>query len=381
MKMIAIFNVLLMQSLLLMTVEGMEHFMSPFPEVYGCLEKKNVTVFAAGYVNPTQLYELSTLFNHLQNPCTDLFVFFRNLRKVFRWSDNLRKQFESDYPKGVVETETVEFIEDLQDHHFTAKQILLFFYPSVWYEITYNVLQELHMLDAERNWNVIIVCSSELCPKNYPVKMIPINRIVPIPIGTSSLKSLLNQLNSLIDNPDFDRFELLKHIKLDDKRLKCLKNKTIHVVETSEFKYNPIISYKNMEDIALLLHNTEDFHTKIIFHLDSGYHYWKDLTEERLSNKRFKIQDFDIYDSWDRNTDDVYFFNREVAPYLYCYQGFKGRKSAVFYVPFSSDDKFVKNMNRLCGDVYERVFVKKPNRFEDESMEYWVEDVLSAACP
>ena len=401
MKMIAIFNVLLMQSLLLMTVEGMEHFMSPFPEVYGCLEKKNVTVFAAGTVNPTQLYKLSTLFNHLQNSCTDLFVFFHNLRKVFRWSDNLRNQFESDYPKRVGETETVEFIEDLQDRHFTAKQILLFFYPTSVYSIYFYfgryVSNKLHMLDAERNWNVIIVCSSaKLCPKNYPNPIIPINRIVPIPISTSSLKSLLN---SLIDNPDFDRLELLKHIKLDDKRLKCLKNKTIYVVEsysatTKGFEHSTIITYKIMEDITLLLHNTEDLHTKFVVQLEffaGSYSNWKDLTEERLSNKRFKIrwapdlwerpEESGILDSWNRTTDDVYLFDGVTNTIDYCTRGFKGRESAVFYVHSSSRDSLVQYFYQFCRDEYERIFVKKPNRFEDGSFENWVEDVLSVACP
>ena len=49
----------------------------------------------------------------------------------------------------------------------------------------------------------------------------------------------------LVRDPNFNKFKYMKHVKLDDERLKCLTNKSIHI--------QPDYSLPLLEIIALIL--------------------------------------------------------------------------------------------------------------------------------
>ena len=50
----------------------------------------------------------------------------------------------------------------------------------------------------------------------------------------------------LVRDPNFNKFKYMKHVKLDDERLKCLTNKSIHI------QAGPLL-----EIIALIVFNTD----------------------------------------------------------------------------------------------------------------------------
>ena len=101
-----------------------------------------------------------------------------------------------------------------------------------------SVVHALENLNTERNWNVIVVCYR--CPVS---QRILVNRFVQTLLAQKKKKK---KLKSLVRNPDFNKFEYLKHVKLDDERLKCLKNKTIYSI------LDALITHDVLENIALL---------------------------------------------------------------------------------------------------------------------------------
>ena len=76
-------------------------------------------------------------------------------------------------------------------------------------------------------------------------------------------------LINLVRNPNYNNAEYIKHIKIEDERLKCLKNKTIHIGYTdapfNQIKENPFASL--LENIAILVHNTKELSTKIVCYI------------------------------------------------------------------------------------------------------------------
>lgn len=68
------------------------------------------------------------------------------------------------------------------------------------------------------------------------INHLPINRIIYT--LTFTKKDLRRKLNNLLQNPNFNQFEYLKHVKIDNKNLTCLANKTIHIVDFTFQFYN-----------------------------------------------------------------------------------------------------------------------------------------------
>lgn len=388
-------NLFTCQSLLLtMTVkvvvsEGkIDHLnRSPLSNMYGCLETTNIIVFAD--INfPSNFKEYSrNLFDHLKTNCTLVFVYFQKSQKLVQWSDDLHNVFESEIPKSTSTKEKVEIIQTLQEQHQhdISKQVLLYFHIHTVIDI--NVLKKLKKLDVEQSWNVILVCDPNMnCPNN---RIISIHRIVPIILTIEyripNFVHVRNQINSLIDNPDFNKFELLRHIKFEDKRLKCLKGKTIHVISTSQ-----IFSHKLFEDIVLILYRTQSINTKIVVRL-RDFSFWNFFIKENMINSEriiFKLDDMrdvfnEIKDPARDHTNNIYMIQTN---YLLYYHSFcinstpQGHKSAVFY--FNTDTintedtiETVIIYSMECKYKYEKIFIKKYYMGE-----FWLEDVLNAAC-
>ena len=95
------------------------------------------------------------------------------------------------------------------------------------------------MLHKETSWNIIITCFTTRCPQS---EIIPINRYVPMSTYQQTAKNLVE----IINNPDFDRFEYLKYLKLDNSNSTSLANKTIHILPNK-------MSINLLESIMLVL--------------------------------------------------------------------------------------------------------------------------------
>ena len=154
----------------------------------------------------------------------------------------------------------MEFIESLYEQKVekndTTKQILLIDYSI---EMKDKLLKAIELLDRETDWNVIINCSTH-CPI---LQHFPINRILPRVILNPYTRNY-QTLKDIIKNPDFNKNEFLKHIKLDNAKPTCLANKTIHV-----FMVDP--SVKLLENMVQIIYNTQGLSTKIILYAEKTF--------------------------------------------------------------------------------------------------------------
>ena len=146
------------------------------------------------------------------------------------------------------------------------------------------------------------------------------------------------QLINLIRNPNFNRREYIKHVKLDDdERLKCLKNgKNIHIVV-----YKPSIVL--LKNIAILVRNTQGTLTNLTY-----YRYYHNDYENRFFDhygikdfKNFKIistyysNTLKIIESFEQKSDDIYLFyyiNKEILDHIFLSRNIvKDRKNVIIY--------------------------------------------------
>ena len=305
-----------------------DHFNIPFSNhYYGCLDKKNVTVLVE-IEKPDYLYEISKLLNYLDQPCYSLNVYLFNVRKFVPFDNSVGHLVQSDYPqKKRHKKETREIIDNLQRQNSTdatTDQILLFFQNREDLDREgYNaILKKLQNLDAQPNWNIIFVCNPGLCTLGFDPPF-PINRIVPFWFSKSDLLPVRNHLRSLIDNPDFDRFEFLKQIEVvGDQRWNCLKNTTIGFAD----RY---FTFKIMEDVVLLLQNTQDLNTHVRFkHEPSIWRYFIRYYKLHRLHSFIVHHDSNVLcisaDGWSSNS---------------CTQPYKGEKRAIIYVKNDSEKK------------------------------------------
>ena len=246
-----------------LVVEGMgEYFNAPLSTTYGCLERKNVTVMYT-YYHPIMsdngnLFLINKLLNDLEDPCYTFFVYSPSLKKVVRWDSDYLNPLDDSFAPILTDRESLVFIGSLQaqQSEVGAKQVLLVFGITVG-----NVLKQIEILDAEANWDVIIICISVYCPVS---QTIPINRFVFLSFFSMPFNGdfmVTSRLIALFKNPDFNKIEYLKQVKPEDERLKCLKNKTIHIY------FDPSYDLDLIENIAILVYNTRKLSTKFYFYI------------------------------------------------------------------------------------------------------------------
>ena len=85
---------------------------------------------------------------------------------------------------------------------------------------------------------------------------VPIHRIF---FGVFSDEEILNRLSGIIRNPDFDAFELERHINKADKlNYACLANKRLHLVRDKDY-----LTISLLEKTALLSEKTQALNTNI----------------------------------------------------------------------------------------------------------------------
>ena len=355
---------------------------SPLSGIYRCLETTNVTVLVD--VTSPYLNEVSNnLLDHLRNQCTSVFVYFHKSQKFVQWSDNLHTAFESEIPKRTsLIKRKVEIIEDLQklyQYGTFSKQVLIFLQNEENFHMT--IMRKLGMLHGEPNWSVIIVCEPYYCPStNLTYPRIPFHRVFPSSFQNTDLNHIRNHVSSLIENPDFNRFEFLKQIQFEDERLKCLKGKTIHVLTSSW-----IMSNKLVEDIELLLQQTKRINTKVVFVsniIDSNFWNFFFKQNRILNSEEFTMaigeHSFarEIRD-YVRDPNGIYMIETELERKkdLFCGRLRLSHKNTVFYVGPGATDISIKEYSEECSDELGKISIKKQN-IED----IWLEDVLSLAC-
>lgn len=221
-----------------------------------CMEKTRVILFAR------QLFlrqDKERILNYLEDPCHTMLVFVSNTRKLVQWKGSLN-EMSYETQNLLNGPEIVDSIQSLQSGNEEEKMKQIFLFYQNWdIQMSEMVLKELETLDSKPNWDVIILCRV-VPPFFCPITQnIPINRIIPI---DSDDALPLNNIRDIVKNPDFDQFEYLKYIQVENRsRFDCLSNNTtIHL----GFDF---ISLGLLENIALLVENASQLtSTKIIFY-------------------------------------------------------------------------------------------------------------------
>ena len=376
------FNMMIFLFILTHCFKGCEMFSrksSPLLESYGCLERTNITLFT---VDSWGIY-LYDLLTDLEDPCFSIFYYSHKSRNIVQWNgDRNQVEYEMTMSKKLSESETMEFIESLYEQQVekndTTKQILLVYYST---QMKVKVLKAIELLDRETDWNVIINCMVSSCPI---LQHLPINRIVATNPFTGNYQK---SFQDIVKNLDFNKNEFIKHIKLDNAKLTCLANKTIHVFMTYP-------SVELLENIVQIVYNTQELSTKIILYVDKFLWYpnkfwtyyiekngWKNIVNIvfRTSSKPLPHQ----------NTDEVYLIS-EFGMYLFgeLYFCSLTRKSVVFY-EFKIPESFNKMIDskEWYNDIYpackkniKMVSFNKNYDSEGGFAKNFIEEVFSASC-
>ena len=165
------------------------------------------------------------------------------------------------------------------------------------------------MFQNKKDRNLIIVTFNKLQDSQLiPYPIIPIEYIIK--------DSLIN----LVKNPNYNNVKYIKHVKIEDGRLKCLKNKTIHILATEPLRgvfvglYDkPFVSL--MENIAILVHNLQEMSTKIVYYTDNFDGYEKEFLDHHgiTDSKNFNMYPFEdnhysknLFQSIESESVDVY---------------------------------------------------------------------------
>ena len=376
-----LFSVIVLQCLFV--VRGSDFYESSFSNIVGCLERTQVTILIQSldlYILKDKIiYELMVFL--LESPCHTPYIFVNGLKKSFEW-----KHIDFKYEqKDLSNIDCVTIIEDeIYVKDTSIKQTLLFFgYAGV--EAVFKALEE---FENKIDRNVIIV-SDYYSSNNIKSHHIPANRIVPHYQISQDL------LINLVRNPNYNNAEYIKHIKIEDERLKCLNDKTIHIVSINFLKMqydgDPFASL--LENIAILVHNTQELSAKIAYYIgDDGYNgYEKRYFDYHgiTGSKHFNIYGFlsdqgmeKLFQSIKRDSVDVYLLydqNNKHKIYHNVYElctvdVVKGRKHVVYNPNYYKTVSFDKCDAEKVKVSHFKTLIHELNA------ENLIEEVLSAAC-
>lgn len=374
------FYILLFINLLSIAEGGMENFNSDLSsQSFGCLEKTQVTVFVPRFPYYLGLNVMSELNEHLsQTNCHFLFMFLKDVRKSVPFQNNVWVK-ELDVKEHNTILSNREIVTIIEDETFAddpnLRQTLLLI-QDAWDFPDDVVLKALEKFDNKINRDIILYCHYNNCPVEHNI---PFHRIVP---DFNLTKDTSKKLIDLVKNPNFNKFENLKYYRLFDERLKCLRNKTVHIQLAP-----PSITL--LESFLILAYNTKEFSTRIIYYNDNGGdQYLRDFEKHFGSEGRLTmvLGYYDIskkrFEHFSQNTDDIY-----LVPYSYhfhempkfCRLPLQGRKAFVYY-------NSIENVPKECWDRFERVTLKEIDfyirdyyrLYSDDA--FITEDVLEVSC-
>ena len=250
--------------------------------------------------------------------------------------------------------------------------ILIFFQAQR--NVADGVLSALEELDNKTDWDVILVCSPRYCLKSQRIN---INKIIPEFMGT-------RELMGVVRNPNFNRFEYLKHVKLhdnNDRLRKCLGHKNVHIVIADIIPYMPL---KLLENIALLVYNTKHMTgTKIHLHVEDRLtKFWTYFMEKNGLNKYenfvFNQDGFyeKFFDSVKQPTTNHSYLVFDAPPYQQnqiC-NTVRGRKSFVFFSSYT--DNWSSCVDQLKR-TEKRLVIVKDYQYIYENL---IEEIFRVSC-
>ena len=346
---------------------------SSFSNSVGCLERTQVTVA----VTSRLLYRYEQLLFHLMDSlseCYTAYFLVNRLQRALKWRnhryyEHLKRSLSITDRVNIIENET--FVEDK-----SAKQTLLYFGGRI--RKGSRILKALEQFEMKKDRNVIIFCYFTACPTSH---LIPFDRIVPI----TSLTQV--QLINLIQSPNLNQGEYIKHIKIDDRRLECLTNKTIHIAFNTPAVFIRTRVVSLIESIGILVANIRGMHsTKIAYytHDKSNYDYEKVLldsygiTNSKNFNAYSLTNDSDVerlLQSFKRSSTDVYLFHKINSSLLI---------PLCSYVGIVSDRKRVVTDSQYFDFKSEcKSFFSKVSYFDKSDVKArrdLIEEILSASC-
>ena len=127
------------------------------------------------------------------------------------------------------------------------------------------------------------------------------------------MRQTVNDLIEVIKNPDFDRFEYLKYLKLDNQNLTCLANKTIHILPT-------LMSTKMIENIVLISSVDISLKVAILFgqHFDSEFweYYLKKNKLLDIENLKIGFRLWVTLDGIDQDSNDLYIIDERSSEFV-----------------------------------------------------------------
>lgn len=332
-----------------------------------CHRKTHITILA-GRIFPGEVQQLS---RQLRRPCYKFFVFVHGIRKVIPWNRHLSVDNKLNFPGN----ETVEDINIIKNYHHEVdhhvKKILIVLQYRIFEERNWNALAR---LEKEPHWKVILTCQKFYCP---PKGTIPLNRVVPTPIWTNQLLPKISTvIVDLVKNPRYDLFEFYKHVTIHDSRMKCLRNKTVHIIVES-------LSLQLAESLVIIRHNLKEIPVNIVIYSFLN-NYWQSFFEKhKLDRGKFRIVEIDILiplqKSFDRESKDIY-LQEETNDFdisLMCAKKpINGRKSMVIYP--SATESRRSGWTKACPNKVELFSIKNINYIYQEK--YFIAEMLRSAC-
>ena len=333
--------IILMCAQWLIVIEGIQYSKSLNPlETFSCLEETKVT-FISYRSRSESTIDAVNLLTFLEDLCTNISFFHHKLRKVVQWKGGKSKYELMRIPLRIDNSENTDFAEILEsffhqefENGSTSKHVLLIDQSNSAEFWTERMKEAIALLQKNIKWNVIFICNlySINCPE---INNLPIHRIVP----TTHRYNNTIRIRDLVRNPDFNKFEFLKYVKIHNRNLTCLANKTVHIIVVH-------INYiELLEVIALIQYNIQekDNTTQFIIYSAHDEEFFKYLL------KRTGLDSYNIiiYNIWSFRRIDftilkrlpvitengVYFLNADYAVEVFSIRKhpFNNRNGVVVY--------------------------------------------------
>lgn len=364
-----------------------------------CFEEFNATYIVSWMDRGITTEDVHNFLASLEDPCTKISYYNYNLQKVVQWKGDRSKikdfDRDRDHENMYVEFEELlesfymgeKFNESFNTTTTTMRQTLIIDHQSYFSK---KMRKTIELLENETKWNVIVVCLSNKCPI---ITRLPINRMIILPtvlhdVGTiegEEYRSIQKNIKDLIRNPDFNEFEFIKYIKIDDKNLTCLANKNVHI-------YSNFFTRGLLEMIALIKYNIPKDSTKFIIYLDNGEEFPPYFLKKHGLSNIISIVELDSFSGFNfpkLTKDGILFFNMHypVLRHFENYSSSGNFNNSVVVYELEIRGKFYNITNRAWTEprlnsfkkTLRRISFKKIKVFT-EIQDYFLEELLKASC-
>ena len=278
----AIMLTLIIAQCLIMATEGILYSQSSdLLETYACLEETSVV-----YITYNMFFT-KIFLPTLEDLCTKISFFDHYSRKIVQWRGNIASNLdESNLEQGWYSTLGKVVFEDLIesfiDQNFengsittnTSTKQILFIDLIDDLDLTERMKKAIVLIEKNTKWNVILICYLSSCPKTTNL---PIHRIV----ATFKIDDFVKRkVKDLIRNPNFNRFEFLKHVEIKSENLTCLAKKTVHIL------IGNLNTLELFEIIAFMKSNIEENNNKTKFIIYISWLFPDEFLEYYLEENR-----------------------------------------------------------------------------------------------